>query len=114
MTAKEFEQQKQEIKIEVAEMIAMPFQAFPSSEELEKSLRMYQRGIIMLLNNLQPPKPQTCATCKRLTQFQHKHKDKGRCEVLVKSFLNITETNLNVSDINTFGCIYHSDYGDEK
>lgn len=101
-TINEFKQQKQAIEIEVAEMIVMPMQPFTSSEELDKSLRMYQRGIIMLLKNLQPPRP-TCSTCKFI-----KIATIAPFPFCSKGVLDVIHSNVTTS------CIYHSDYGDAK
>lgn len=97
-TINKFYQQKRAIEIEVAEMITMHMQPFTSSEDLDKSLRMYQHGITTLLKNLQPPRP-TCSTCK---------------------YYSASDSSCDNWDVvgdpshDGFGCIEHSDYGDAK
>lgn len=104
-TINEFYQQKRGIEIEVAEMITMPMQPYSSSEELDKSLRMYQHGITMLLGELQPPRP-TCDTCKMFNLELWEEKD-GDGDI---SFCE----NRIIDCSPKFGCIEHSDYGDAK
>ena len=91
----DFEEQKQEISLKLTKRLIKSNQPI---------VAIWLEEVINDVNNLQPPKPPTCATC-----HNHNGADFGACDGFKDPMQGI-----EIPDVTAFGCTNHSDYEVEE
>ena len=111
MTNKEFEDKKQEI----ADYIEHNFRldGSPKMDNTHKYVikSVDAQKLVSMINDLQPPKPPTCATCEHFTQ---ELSNTGYCHKGIgQDYIRFTD-GVTPFVFMDFSCNKHSDYGDIK
>lgn len=113
MTNKEFEDKKQALRELVYATDNKRKNLVPTANMRIKLSRA--------INELQPPKPPTCSTCDHINLKCDSSAYNGfLCKNInaLNADGDVVSTsggyNIRIKNIDNFGCIHHSDYGDAK
>lgn len=115
MPNKDFKEQKNFIAIKLNDALSAMLELKPN---LASNI---VAGQIKAINELQPPKPPTCSTCDHINLKCDSSAYNGfLCKNInaLNADGDVVSTsggyNIRIKNIDNFGCIHHSDYGDAK